>query len=135
MKAITLIPYTDEQGRFSTVIPNSWQENAYGGFNDFYAARTIGFSVASGTSTVDDLLSQYGVDPSQQKVPVGQRVSHGMTWKLHRVQGASTAYAYIALATKSGSTYAIIVRAFPQDIDQLVNALFYPAIDAFQAAN
>jgi pimeloyl-ACP methyl ester carboxylesterase len=129
-KAITLIPYTAEQQGFSTVIPNNWQNNAYGGFSDFYATRNIDFSVSHRSMTIDDILSQYGADPSQEKVLVGQRASHGMTWKLYLVQGTSTTY--IALATTKNSTYIIMVSAYSQDFEQLVTDLFYPAIDAFQ---
>jgi hypothetical protein len=129
-KAITLIPYTAEQQGFSTTIPNSWQYNPYGGFSDFYSTRSIDFSVSHGSVTIDDVLRQYGADPSQEKVLIGQRASHGTTWKLYRMPGTSTTY--IALATIKGSTYAIVVSAFPQDIDQLITTLLYPAIDAFQ---
>lgn len=127
---ITLIPYIDKHQGFSTVIPNSWNEDPFGNFYDFDATRRIGFAVSPGTITINDVLSKFGMDVSQEKVVVGERVSHDMTWKLVRVQGMPTAY--VALATKNGSSYAIMASALPQDIDALAKDFFYPAIDAFQ---
>jgi len=131
-KAIALIPYIDEEHRFSTVMPNDWQESSYGGFDDFNRTQNITFAVSSDTKVADNLLNEYSVDISQGITDRWQLENNGMSWKLYLIQGGAANPMYVALTTKNHSTYAIMVSAPSQDIQYLVSNLFYPAIDAFQ---
>ncbi|MGB0387002.1 MAG: alpha/beta fold hydrolase [Ardenticatenaceae bacterium] len=132
-EVITLVPFASRDFGIVGVVPEGWEETAPGVYGRGRSAldQTIIIQQASPEGGAERLLgilsSQLGWDEVPPSSGTYEAAAH--TWTLYEseVQGFATT---IGLAEEDGTTLLILLISSANEQERLMNAVFFPALDA-----
>ncbi len=136
-------PYTDPNFGFSSVLPDDWYEIEPGVFSPFpdrdpTPTPVIAFRFPT---TIDDYVSRIIIngfyDYERLPDPIDRIRANGRTWRIYHIERPDqNVYAIFAFYEEELTPYVIGVTATtPEERDFLQDAVFIPAIEAFEPAD
>lgn len=133
-EAITLVPFENSTFGIAGVVPEGWQELSPGVYGRGSSAldQTIILQQAGPGLNIEQLLDLLSAQLGWDEVPQssGSYEATARSWTLYEteVQGFP---ANLAFAEEDGATYFILLLSEAEDEEQLLNELFFPALEAF----
>ncbi len=130
---IVLVPFVDNFLGVAGVVPEEWVKVNPGTYTiptSTSHATLIAHQTQPGIS-LDRLKQDLGI--LRDVKDLGTREAGGFTWELYRASEASQGLeASIALTEDAQGAYFIILQTGAEDYDTLHEAVFLPAVDAFE---
>jgi hypothetical protein len=134
-----LVPFTNKQMGFSSVIPDGWKEISGGAYSpsgkvtDSTAILMQAAPVPAETlvSLFESQLASNDVKATFEKT--GTRSANGIDWDIYSTS-ISIADVDLAVGEKDNMTYLVLLQAPKNDHAVLHEAVFLPAVDALQPA-
>jgi pimeloyl-ACP methyl ester carboxylesterase len=133
----TLVPLTNKQMGFSTVIPEGWQEIANGAYSPSgKLTDNTALMLQAAPVPPETLVSLFesqlaGSDVKAKFEKSATRSANGIDWEIFSTS-ISIADVDLALGTRNNLTYVILLQAPKNDHAVLYEAVLLPAIDALQ---
>ena len=132
-----LIPFTNQQMGFSSVIPDGWKEISGGAYSpsgkvtDSTAVLMQAAPVPAETlvGLFESQLASSDIKAKFEKS--GTRSANGIDWDLYST-AISIAEVDLAVGERDGMTYLVLLQAPKNDHAVLYEAVFLPAIDTLQ---
>lgn len=131
--AIELVPYANDAMGYRGVVPAGWRELAPGvhARGDPASDPTVLVQRSAPKESAEELiagtLGEFGAEglPSE---PMDTVEAGAHSWKLYMIQARSTLAA--AVAESETTTYLVVLSAAPEEMDALVETVFFPALGA-----
>jgi len=133
-----LIPFTETQMNLTGVVPDSWKKLSAGAYSpsgkmtDSTALVHMAAPLPA-NSLISLLESQFASTDHKVKFEkTGTRSANGTSWDLYSAQ-ISIAQIDLAVGTKDGTTYLVMMQSLLNDHPVLYDAVFLPAVDALKS--
>jgi pimeloyl-ACP methyl ester carboxylesterase len=128
---ITLVPFTNQLTSVKGVAPEGWPELLPGTFVRTALGDAVLTQVAlpGGAERVETIAAALREQGFQ---PVGTREANGLTWTLYNGVSGLRQDDVAITPGANGALYLVELISMPADREALSNAVFLPAIDAFQ---
>lgn len=137
---ITLVPYTDAEMGFTSVVPDGWEDSGDGvhmrgqSSLDETALLQLSGQGANSKTVGQAILTSLGLGTLPQ--PTTSHKSAALSWQVYRMnvtlQGQSYAVA-LGLADANGRAFIVLLLTTPDDAESLYTSVFIPVLDAMRA--
>lgn len=138
-KPITLVPFSDDDMGFVSVVPAGWKDSGDGVFMrgesslDETAILQMSGQGANSKTIGQAILTSLGMGALPQ--PTTTYKSATLSWQVYRMsvtlQGQKYAVA-LGLADANGRAFIVLLLSTPEDADALYRSVFIPALDAMR---
>ncbi|HSH05384.1 MAG TPA: alpha/beta fold hydrolase [Anaerolineae bacterium] len=133
---ITLIPYTDGNQLFTSLVPDGWLQAGPGIYTDNGTVAILQQAVPNVSANILATLfsGQLGLDSLPD--PITEQTTPYLTWTIYQfslnIPGQGQTEIDFAVAETDTAAYLILLQAPPNQYENHHTAVFLPALDAFQ---
>lgn len=132
IESIELVPFTNDEAGFTTVLPEGWSEIAPGVYAESMSSTTaVVFQSVPGvdSETLFNALKT-GFETEEPIEVADTREANGLTWTLYNfvLQGSEVD---LGVTDNAQGSFMILMISSPSDREALYEGLFLPAIDAY----
>jgi hypothetical protein len=138
--SVKMVPYTDDQMGFVSVIPEGWEDSGDGVFTrgasslDETAILQLSGEGANSKTVGQAILAGLGIDTLPKATTT--YASSGLTWQVYNMsvtlQGQKYAVA-MGLADANGRAFIVLLLSTPEEAESLYKSVFVPVLDAMRA--
>jgi hypothetical protein len=127
---ITLEPYADPLGRFTSVIPSGWLDVEADG--NFTPDDSIYLGIGSASLSPEDFVAAFGENAGGELVFTQEYQTDTLTWSLYRVEFEADVFVALAAVAEVGDLVFFVTLQTPtEDYELVYSDAFLPALDHF----